>query len=306
MNAWFQNAINSVTPGAWAVGVSGGADSVALLTLLRSRSDLSLHIVHLNHQTRGTESDDDARFVRSLADQFGLRCTIATRLEMESEVPDLPQNPSARYRRLRLALFRRVVRENKLDGVLLAHHADDQAETILLRLLRGSRFSGLAGMSASNVVSGVRCVRPLLGTRRRALRQWLRDCNQAWREDSSNQLPQYLRNRLRAMLGADPQLSDVLLELGAACGALKDWVNSTAPATNQVSVLADLPTILARGSARKWLIASGVSPAQLEPEMIDRLLAMCQDASTPSRAQFPSGVIVARRRGMVQRIEKGG
>src|SRR5882672_10356269 len=70
-------ALDAVPAGAWAVGVSGGADSVALLTLLRERADLRLHVVHLNHETRGGESDADARFVEELAVSFALPCTIA-------------------------------------------------------------------------------------------------------------------------------------------------------------------------------------------------------------------------------------
>lgn len=289
------------------MGVSGGADSVALLTLLRSRPDLSLHVVHLNHETRGDESDEDARFVAQLAVQLSIPCTIDKRSSLESIVPKLPSNVSARYRRLRQELFGRIVQQHNLQGVLLAHHADDQAETILHRLLRGSGFSGLAGMSPSTIIGELRCSRPLLGVRRENLRKWLRDGNHRWREDASNQSPRYLRNRLRMLLADDPALSEALLELGAASADLRAWVSSVArpiKGSLAVTMMADLPQILARATARNWLIASGVPRGKVEPEAIERLLAVCADASTPARSQFPCGVIVARRRGMIQAINK--
>ena len=295
-------AVESVPAGAWAVGVSGGADSVALLRLLISRSDLSLHVVHLNHQTRGEESEEDARFVTGLAAQFGLPCTIDLRSNLERDVPDLPRNLSARYRQTRMTLFRRVVDEAILQGVLLAHHADDQAETILHRLLRGSGVAGLTGMSPDTVIGGLRCVRPLLGIGRETLRNWLAECGQSWREDPSNRSPKYLRNQLRVLIAGNPALSEALLQMGTACRSLRDWERSTIRPTSaplSVEEVADLPRILARAKARSWLIAQGVSRGRIEPQSIDRLIAMCMDASTPARMPF-SGMIVARRRGRIE------
>jgi tRNA(Ile)-lysidine synthetase-like protein len=305
MNASLQSAIDSVPAGKWAVGVSGGADSVSLLTLLRARGDLSLHVVHLNHQTRGGQSDGDARFVGELAGRLGLPFTVSDRSTMESGLTDLPRNPSARYRRLRIALFRRTALENRLNGVLLAHHVDDQAETILHRVLRGSGYSGLAGMSSSTVIGGLRVLRPLLGLSREQLRQWLRDNDQLWREDPSNRSPQYLRNRLRMLLADDPTLRDALIELGLACAAVGKWVKSSTPQSNgpmPLKTIGDLPQILARAAARNWLIASGVEAGKIEPATIDRFLVMCVDASTPLRQQFPGGVFLARHRGVIEKV----
>src|SRR6266699_2229302 len=116
------NAIATIPPGAYAIGVSGGADSVALLTLLHSRRpDFRLHVVHLNHETRGPDSDADARLVQDLAAQLALPCTVA-RLSEITLTETIP-NPSARFRAARMALFARVVAEHNLNGVILAHHA---------------------------------------------------------------------------------------------------------------------------------------------------------------------------------------
>src|SRR5687768_5961056 len=87
-----ERAAATVPPGRWAVGVSGGADSVALLLLLRDRPDLALHVVHLDHETRGGASADDAGFVEDLAARLRVPCTVARRSEVETDMARLPAN----------------------------------------------------------------------------------------------------------------------------------------------------------------------------------------------------------------------
>src|SRR5580700_1388324 len=227
-------SIASIPPGAWAVGVSGGADSVALLRLAKQRTDLKLHVVHLDHQLRGEASDADARFVSALAEELELPATIATREKIEGSVKNdavrLPQNPSARYRALRLRLFREVILRERLLGVLLAHHADDQAETVLLRLLRGSGPMGMVGMSETAEVAGVCVLHPLLHVRGAQLRAWLRESGQAWREDASNRSAKQKRNCVRQWLAANPTCVENLLTLQRACSKYANWVRAAQPA----------------------------------------------------------------------------
>jgi tRNA(Ile)-lysidine synthetase-like protein len=289
-------------PGPWAVGVSGGADSVALLHLLHQRPDLHLHVVHLNHQTRGPASDADAAFVSDLAAQLHLPLTLAQRTQLEPFIPNLPQNPSARYRAARLALFRQAVEQHGLQGVLLAHHADDQAETILHRLLRGSVPSGLAGMRDRAVVNGLPILRPLLRVSRRELRNFLQQNAHPWREDASNQSPRYARNRLRHLLSQHPALTDALLELGRACAALAGWIKqnaATLPDEFPPALLHNQPACLAQESARRWLAARGVPQDDVSPKLIARLLALAADAASPSRQHFPGQIQIRRRQGRI-------
>ncbi|HMB96249.1 MAG TPA: tRNA lysidine(34) synthetase TilS [Tepidisphaeraceae bacterium] len=292
------DAIAAVPAGRWAVAVSGGADSVALLSLLRARTDLSLHIAHLDHQTRGSESAADAKFVVDLASQSGLACTVARRDEIEPLLVDPPRNPSARYRAARLEFFRKVVRSNDLMGAILAHHADDQAETVLHRLLRNSSYTSLAGMLPRITIDKLLILRPLLGVRRQALRDYLLKNNLRWREDASNQSPKYFRNRMRKLLAAYPSLFDELIDLSAACARLRQWARSTAPPLQErisINDFANLPKILANESSRKWLIDRGVPAREIKIGVIDRLIAMADDAATPARQDFPGGVRVRRR-----------
>jgi len=294
--------IESVPPGRWAAGVSGGADSVALLLLLADRPDLYLHVVHLDHQTRGAASAADAAFVVELAQRIGLACTIAGRDQIEPTLPRLPANPSARYRAARIALLRRVAGDDGLAGAILAHHADDQAETILLRLLRGFAFAGLCGMSSHRKVDGLVILRPLLAVRRRQLIDLLLQRGQAWREDASNQSDLYARNRIRKWLAQRPELVDPLLNLGESCRRLEQWVRRYAPQLGErfpAYRLANLPPILARESARQWLIGRGSPPDQLDHAVLARLATMAADAATAAVGQFPGGVTVGRRRGVI-------
>jgi tRNA(Ile)-lysidine synthetase-like protein len=288
--------------GKWAVGVSGGADSVALLLLLRDRPDLQLHVVHLNHELRGPDSEMDAAFVEALCSRMGLACHVRRRSEIEPGLGELPANPSARYRAVRLAWFGQVVREHQLAGVMLAHHADDVAETVLHRLVRGSGAGGLSGMAAESRIGELRIARPLLNVRRDALRELLRQRGQEWREDASNQTEDYLRNRLRKLLSIQPALTGALLELAARCRSLNDWTSRVSPQlekTFAAAKLARLPAILARHSARRWLIDAGAPAEELVPTVLDRLLAMAADATAPRVQQFPGKLTVRRHARMI-------
>jgi tRNA(Ile)-lysidine synthase len=300
-------AVASPPPGPWAVGVSGGADSVALLLLLAARSDLALTVVHLNHQTRGHASEDDAKFVADLAARLRLDCVIERRDQIEKQLDSLPANLSSRYRAARLKLFRNVLTQKRLGGVILAHHADDQAETILHRLLRGAGeqgAAGLAGMRPRAIVGDLAILRPLLKIRRDTLRDFLQSRGQAWREDASNQSDKYLRNRLRKILQARPGLTPALLELGEACAALGDWKRQSAPLLAEefaAAELAKLPRALGRESARQWLIAAGAEPRLLSHAALDRLIDMSRDAASPRTGEFPGQIKVIRRRGRMSR-----
>ena len=303
----------ALPPGRWAVAVSGGADSVAALRLLLERDGgaggaggLVTAVVHLDHQTRGGASAADAAFVGNLAARLGVPFDGFRVDTVESRAGRTGgANPSARYRAARLACYREVVARRGLAGVALGHHADDQAETVLLRLLRmpaGGSAAGLAGMRPDAAVAGVRLARPALRVRRAALRAHLENVGQPWREDASNASPVYARNRLRRVLAADENLVAALLDVAAAAGRWAGWVERAAPAlesTFEAQVLANLPAPLADRSARRWLAAAGCPAADVSAATAARLVAMAADASGPSQSDFPGGVRVRRRRGKV-------
>ncbi len=203
------------------VAVSGGADSVALLRVLEAiRDDLggTLSVLHLDHQLRGRESDLDAQFVTDLAHSRGLDC-ILERTDVATEAKRNRWNLEEAARRLRYAFFERVVREGAATRIVVAHTADDQAETVVAHLIRGTGPTGLAGIYP---IAGA-IVRPLLGIRRAALREYLTSLGQPWREDATNQDPRRLRARIRLQLlpqmtrDFSPRITEHLCELARFC-----------------------------------------------------------------------------------------
>jgi tRNA(Ile)-lysidine synthase len=300
--------IPDLEPGRWCVAVSGGADSVALLRLLHGRGDCRLHAAHLDHELRGKQSTGDARFVAELCTSLAIPVTLAKRSEIESAMTKLPNNPSARYRAARFDLFRQVVRGHHLDGVALAHHADDQAETILHRLTRTSSIEGLCGMRPRSTIAGMAIRRPLLSIRRQSLRGYLQSIGQPWREDASNASPDYLRNRLRQLLANRPELVGSLIGFAHVAEARRKWVKSVTPPLDplgqaiSVNHLAALPLPIAREMARQWLVGIGAPAGSLDRSSIDRLVCMATDAATAGRQDFPGGIRVARRSGRLGRV----
>jgi tRNA(Ile)-lysidine synthase len=187
-----------------AVAVSGGADSVALLCLLlelRAELGIVLSVAHVNHKLRGEEADEDERFVAKLARRHGLELHA-----FEASVAGKQSSGiEAAARELRYGFLRQLAREGRVTKIATAHTLDDQAETILLRLFRGTGIRGLSGIHPRIVFEEQgqaygELVRPLLGLRRAALQEFLRERGQGWREDSSNRDIAFLRNRVRHRL----------------------------------------------------------------------------------------------------------
>ncbi len=179
------------------VACSGGMDSVYLLLGLwgcRAELGLDLAVVTCDHGLR-PESGADAEWVRHLAWSLGLPCYVE-QFEMR-ESRGAGESMEMWARRLRREAFVRIAKRIGADSVALGHHMDDQAETVLMRLCRGTGTGGAAGMARVREVEGVRFVRPLLGMRREAIRERLRAWGREWREDVSNADPDMTRNRVR-------------------------------------------------------------------------------------------------------------
>jgi len=210
-----------------AAAVSGGADSVALLCLLlelREELGIVLSVAHFNHKLRGKESDEDERFVAQLAEQHGLELHLRAApidgrqsgRKVHHKTTGAGSGIEAAARELRYQFFRDLARGGRVTKVATAHTLDDQAETILLRIFRGTGIRGLAGIHPGITLEERgqafgEVVRPLLGFRRAALREFLRERGQEWHEDSSNRNIAFLRNRVRHRL-----LPLIVEEFGAA------------------------------------------------------------------------------------------
>lgn len=217
-----------------AIGLSGGGDSVALVHVaasLRRRLSLTLVAVHLDHGLRGDAADGDAAFVVALCRDLGLALVLA-RQDVAAAAAAAGVSVEMAGRGARRALFDRVRRERGLRWLMLGHHADDQAETLLLRLVRGTGLTG-AGAMAEATDDGI--VRPFLAERRQDLRAYLQGHGQAWREDATNAERSTERNRMRLDVlpaleavrpGAARQLARSAAQLGADARLLRAAVNA--------------------------------------------------------------------------------
>jgi len=195
------------------LAVSGGADSVALLRImleLREELGIVLSVVHFNHKLRGAESEADAEFVTRLAQRHELPLHSGMG-DVSSHAHSHHLSTEAAARELRYQYFRELFAANTLNRIATGHTLDDQAETVLLRIVRGAGTRGLAGIysqlsySSSGPIqtrllvpgSQFSVIRPLLATRRSVIEAYLRELGQDWREDSSNRDLRHARNRVR-------------------------------------------------------------------------------------------------------------
>lgn len=294
----------------WLVGVSGGADSVALLHLLLEEGFRNLVVCHLDHGLRARASTDDAKFVRRLAGKLSLECVIG-RADVTARMEVRGESLETAARNARLEFFADCARKFRCRRVLLAHHADDQAETVLWNLLRGSHgLKGMRGEQALVTESGValELIRPLLGIRRAELVAWLESHGHRWREDASNAQPIAVRNRLRnealpllaAISGRDPTLA---LVRGAADTeeqeALEAWALDHAKVLDpqgrlHLPVLRRLPVALQRIALRKFLQDGGIGA--IDHDLIERGLGLL-DVKNPAVINLPGGGWLRRRAG---------
>ena len=204
--------------------ISGGADSTALLLLLHAANSLprnalgvGLSAVHINHTLRAAESDADQTFVQTLCDQLGIPLSVhsvdtATRASTQRETIE------EAARNLRYEVFTSLLASRQATHILTAHTLDDQAETVLMKLLRGAWLEGLSAIAPEITLPHGKILRPLLHLRRDDLRAYLRTQNQPWREDSSNTDETFTRNRLRhtilpALRTENPSIDQTLSNL---------------------------------------------------------------------------------------------
>lgn len=285
----------------WLVGVSGGADSVALLHLLLDAGFRDLVVCHLDHQLRGSASTADANFVLRLCGKLGLPCESG-RIDVRKRMAASGGSMETAARHARHEFFAQCAVKHRCRRILLAHHADDQAETVLWNLLRGSH--GLKGMREEQRITmeriRMRVVRPLLGVRHAEILDWLTRRGHDWREDASNREPVAIRNRLRnevfpllaEISGRDPVPA---LVRAAADSAARDeiesgWLQNLNPRDPQgrlhLPVLRELPPAIQRTVLRNYLMENGVP--RVDRALLDASLGLLAPAN-PAAINLPGG-----------------
>ncbi len=232
------------------VAVSGGPDSMALLhalCALNTDADykLNLHVAHLNHQLRDQDAEKDAAFVEAAADSLHLPSTIDRR-DIATLAAESGTSVEEFARHERYFFLERVCIKTRAGRVAVAHHADDDAETILHRVLRGTGIRGLAGIPRKRRISplsDVEIVRPFLHLPKRQILKFLGDRGIPYREDRTNAANEPMRNRIRNVVlpaveeQVNPQVRDALLRLGEQARWIDQYLTETAQRTFETLII---------------------------------------------------------------------
>lgn len=283
------------------VAVSGGADSVCLLHVLQRLAAglrVSLTVVHLNHQLRGAESDADEVFVRELAVSLGLPSLIDS-----APVAQRGGNLEQSGRRARQEFFARLIDRGCLEKIATAHTRSDQAETVLYRLIRGSGTAGLAGIRP---VTAHGVIRPMLDVDRSDVLAYLGAHGLSWREDTSNEDPRFVRNRMRhhllPLLARDynPRIVSTLAQVADIARDEESWWARQIAASPLTRPRLPIPDLMAvHPAVRRRVVREilqqvrgdlrGISAAHIEA-----ILALAAAPAGSGRVALPRGTEVIR------------
>jgi len=284
------------------IGVSGGRDSVALLHQLHAAGFRQLIVCHLDHALR-EGSEEEGRFVEKLARKLGFEC-VQRREDVAALAKRRKKSLETAAREARYSFFAQIAREQDCPRLFLAHHADDQVETLLFNLFRGAGAHGLAGMSpvSTRKVDGVslQISRPLLGTWREEIDAYMAKHQLAFMEDGSNADRKFTRNRLRHEIV--PALEQAFGReirraiwrsaeiLRAEDELLGDLLGDTPPELNVPALVAE-PVAVQRRRLRAWLKLHSVPDVGfVEVEAVRKLLG-----GGTAKANLPGGWHARRR-----------
>lgn len=299
------------------IGVSGGPDSIALLHMLvdlnRERGwRLALHVAHLNHRLRGEEADLDAAFIERVAREWGVGVTIESRdIATLSGAHGMGVEETARLERY--LFFQRVCLKTGSPFVATAHHADDQVETIVHRLVRGTGIRGLAGIPPIRRLfpnSDVHLIRPLLPFTRDEIRAYLRDRSIEFRVDASNESDRHTRNRIRNALlpiiegQFNPEFRRSMLRLSRQARSAREHFDALGQSLYRSAIVSEcgdaveLSTISLMGKSyaarieavRCAIAALGASEKRISMQHLERVSRLLDATEAPRSVQLPHGI----------------
>ena len=311
------------------LAVSGGADSTALLYLLHNlkkqkiiRADLVC--AHINHQLRDPDADLDENFVIDMARKLNCRVTT-NRLDVSGFAEKNKLSIETAARRLRIEALRKIAKAENCKCVVTAHHSNDNAETILHRIMRGTGFRGLAGIWPVQVFDDdIIFIRPLLSVTRNEIIEYLQERNLKWRTDHTNADCRYTRNfirhRLLPALQQDctvslvEQLSQLAVSArkfyGLVCSYTeKVWQRPANCSDNEIflnlNIFLAQPTPVKAEIVRRSLTAIGSGRRNITQQHFKKICLLAEKNVTGKRIELPNGFVVHREYGkLIFRLEK--
>lgn len=289
------------------VGVSGGADSVCLLKVLLKIKDefkLTLYAVHVNHGLRGYEANDDQSYVEELCEDWEIPFK-AYFVDIKALSKKLGLSEEEAGREARYKLFSKVLKNTGSDYIAVAHNRDDQAETVMLNILRGSGLDGICGMAMKQG----NIIRPLLNISRSQILKYLGNDNINYRTDSSNESSEYARNRVRnnlfpgikKMFNVNPV--NQLYKLSTLVGDDRDFIEQEAKRAYDAVVLSDkddvelsaiglrtLSNAISKRIIRLAWERINNSRKNLESVHVDQIITLCQNNRTGKKVKLKNGI----------------
>lgn len=301
------------------LAVSGGADSVALLKILANlklsgRIKNDFHIAHINHQLRGEKSLEDEEFVKTLAKKHSLPITIE-RVDVKKYAKEKKLSIETAARFLRLEKLAAIAQKNNCSCVATAHQKNDNAETVIHRLLRGTGFKGLAGIRPKMVLNNITFIRPLLCFNRNEIENYLKSQNINWQTDHTNLDCRFTRNRIRHRLlpflqkrSAD-NIVESLFVLSQHCLALSEKIESRAKAVWKECVVEqsecfifvdtgrfnNYPSILKVEIIQNAFQHCGIGLQKITNEHYGRIIKFLKEGRTGKTLQLPNKAIIKKQ-----------
>ena len=289
------------------LAVSGGPDSTCMLDIfprLQKKYDLKLLIAHVNYSLRKKDSDLDEKFVRDLAEKYGIEIFVKNMLETQNFASLRKKNISENYLRdVRYEFFEKIRKENNFDFIAVAHNRDDQAETFLMRAIRGAGTAGLAAMRFKNNF----IIRPLLEISREEILDYLKKNKLKWRLDKTNLESKFLRNKIRNKLipmlekNFNPDIKKTLADAAASIAEDEDFLSKTSKKAFRnlkelsVSKIIKLHPAIQRRILRIAIAAQNKNLKNISAAHIEEALKIIKSDKSKSQIVIFAGLKITRK-----------
>jgi len=293
------------------LGLSGGIDSMVLFDIMTKLANTGMFaelvIAHIDHMLRGEESDCDKELVVQTCIKNNIKCFVH-KVDIQKICNDKKISIEMAAREARYTFFEKCCNENNLNCIITAHNADDQAETVLLRLIRGTTLTGITGINSCSNFKELKLIRPMLECSRTEIEQYAKENNINWREDSSNSKDDYLRNKIRHNIvpfitnEINPAFLKNITKMTRQFKIDDDFIERQADEIKQnalhdgcldFSVIADADIALQNRVIRGWL-GMHITPAQIDNQTINKVHKLHKSDKATCHLEIQNNYIIKK------------